>query len=84
MGEKFLSRIVAIDKTLVRSYEPGLKRQSADWYIPSSSRIARFRRVQSKLQMRMIFAYNILGVLITHKAPVAKRSTMNTTRSRVY
>jgi hypothetical protein len=34
-GRDFLSRIVAIDETWVRSYEPELKRQSAEWHTPT-------------------------------------------------
>ena len=37
----FLSRPVAIDETWVRSYEPELKRQSAEWLTPSSLRPAK-------------------------------------------
>ena len=48
-GQDFLSRIVAIDETWVRSYEPELKRQSAEWHTPSSPRLAKYRRTQSKL-----------------------------------
>ena len=47
-GQDFLSRIVAIDETWVRSYEPELKRQSAEWHTPSSPRPAKYRRTQSK------------------------------------
>ena len=43
-GQDFLSRIVAIDETWVRSYEPELKRQSAKWHTPSSPRPAKYRR----------------------------------------
>ena len=31
-GENFLNRIVAIDETWIRSYEPELKRQSSEWH----------------------------------------------------
>ena len=43
-GQDFLSRIVAIDETWMRSYEPELKRQSAEWHTPSSPRPAKYRR----------------------------------------
>ena len=55
-GQDFLSRIVAIDEMWVRSYEPELKRQSAEWHTPSSPRPAKYRRTLSKLKMLMIFA----------------------------
>ena len=74
----FLSRIVATDETWVRSYEPELKRQSAEWHTRCSPRLAKFQRVQSKLKITMIFAYNIRGaynvrgVLSTNKVPAGK------------
>ncbi len=33
-AEECLNRIVAIDETWVRSYEPELKRQSSEWHTP--------------------------------------------------
>ena len=71
-GQDFLSRIVAIDETGVRSYEPELKRQSAEWYTPSSPRPAKYRRTQSKFKMLMIFAYDRHGILISHKVESGK------------
>ena len=72
VGEDFLSRIVSIDETGVRSYESELKRQSAEWHTPSSPRYAKFWRVHSKLKMLMIFVYDIRGVFTTHKVPAGK------------
>ena len=43
-GQDFLSRTVAIDETWVRSYEPELKRQSAEWHTPSSPRPAKYQK----------------------------------------
>ena len=57
-GQDFLSRIVVTDETWVRSYELELKRQSAEWHTPSSPRLAKYRRTQSKLKTLMIFAYD--------------------------
>ena len=64
----------------MRLYDPELKKQSAEWHTPSSSRPAKFRRLKSKLKMLMIFAYDIRDVFITHKVPAGNRSMVNTNR----
>lgn len=71
-GETFLNRIVAIDETWVRSYEPELKRQSSEWHTPSSPRPAKFRRSQGNLKMLMVFAYDNTGVLSSHSVPIGQ------------
>ena len=71
-GQDFLSRIVAIDKTWVRSYELELKRQKAEWHTPSSPRPAKYRGTRSKLKMLMIFAYDRHGILTSHKVKSGK------------
>ena len=71
-GQDFLSRIVAIDETWIRSYEPEMKRQSAEWHTPSSPRPAKYRRTQSKLKMLMIFAYDRRAILTSHKVETGK------------
>ena len=71
-GQDFLSRIVAIDETWVRSYEPELKRQSAEWHIPSSLRLAKYWRTQSKLKILMIFACDRHGILTSHRVESGK------------
>lgn len=71
-GEEFLNRIVAIDETWVRSYEPELKRQSSEWHTPASPRPAKFRRSQGNLKMLMIFAYDNSGVLSSHSVPTGQ------------
>ena len=60
-------------------YEPGLRRQSAEWHTPSSSGPGDFRRVQSKLKLFIIFAYDTQGVLASNKVPAGK--TVNTASS---
>ena len=64
-GQDFLSRIVATEEMWVRSYEPELKRQSAEWHTPISPRLAKYRRTQSQLKMLVIFAYDRHGILVT-------------------
>ena len=68
-GNDFLSRIVTIDKTWVRSYEPELKSQASEWHTPNSRRPAKFRRTEGKIKMLMIYAYNIHGILTSHQVP---------------
>ena len=68
-GENFLSRIVAVDITWVRSYEPELKRQTAEWHTPSSPRPTKFWRV--KIELLIIFTYDNRGVRTTHKTPAS-------------
>lgn len=71
-GETFLNRVVAIDETWIRSYEPELKRQSAEWHTPASPRPAKFRRKQGHLKMMMIFAYDTKGILSSHRVPIGQ------------
>jgi histone-lysine N-methyltransferase SETMAR len=72
-GDSFLNRIVAIDETWIRSYEPELKSQSSEWHRSSSPRPVKFRREQSKLKQMMIFAYDAEGILIADRVPVGER-----------
>ena len=67
-GENMLKRIVTIDETWIRSFEPELKRQSSEWHTPNSSRPQIFRRSLNSPKMLMIFAYDISG-LTTHRVP---------------
>lgn len=71
-GETFLNRIVAIDETWIRSYEPELKRQSSEWHTQGSPRPIKFRRKQGNLKMMMIFAYDTRGILTSHRVPVGQ------------
>jgi len=57
-GQAFLYRIVAIDETWIKDFEPELKSQSNDWRIPTSPRPKKFRRGQSKVKQMMLFAYD--------------------------
>ena len=74
-GENFLSRIVAIDETWIRSYEPERKQQSSEWHTPASPRPIKFRRKQGNLKMMMIFAYDCVGVLAAERIPLGKTVT---------
>ena len=61
-----LNRVVAIDETWIRSFEPKLKRQSSEWHTPNSPRPVIFRRSLNCPKMLLICAYDIKGVLTTH------------------
>ena len=48
--QDFLERIVAINETWIRSYEPEMRRQSTKWHTPSSPRPAKYRRTRLNLR----------------------------------
>ena len=55
--ENMLKHILATEETWIRSFEPELKHQSAEWYTPNSPRLVKFRRSMNNPKM-MIFAYD--------------------------
>lgn len=61
--------VLSIDETLVHSYEPELKRQSAKWHTPAAPRPAKFRRTQGHLKTMVIFAYDLKVILVAHHVP---------------
>ena len=67
-----LQRIVAIDETWIRSFEPELKRQSSEWPTKDSPRPLKFRRSQNCPKLLMIFAYDFHGVLTAHRVPTGR------------
>jgi len=67
--EDFLDRVVAIDETWVRSYEPELKRQSAEWRRPGSPRPIKFRQKPSAVKLMLIAAYDTSGIVLSHYVP---------------
>ena len=71
-GDLFLKRIVAIDESWMRDYEPELKSQSSEWKGPDSPRPIKFRRQQSKVKQLRIFAYDWKGVLTAHTVPIGQ------------
>lgn len=70
--DSMLNRIVAIDETWIRSFEPELKRQSSEWHTPNSPRPVKFRRSMNCPKMLMIFAYDSIGVLASYRVPNGK------------
>lgn len=70
--DSFLDRIVTIDETWIRSFEPELKRQSMEWHTTNSPRPVKFRRSLNNPKMLMIFAYDIHGILTSHRVPTGQ------------
>jgi hypothetical protein len=68
-GQAFLYRIVTVDETWVRYFEPELMSQSNVWGNPTSPRLTKFRRSQSKAKQMMIFAYDHRGIITTDIVP---------------
>jgi histone-lysine N-methyltransferase SETMAR len=65
-GDAFLSRIIAGDECWMRSYEPELKRQSAEWCAPDSPRPKKARREASNLKSLHIVFYSSKKVLVDY------------------
>ena len=68
-GEIMLKRVVSIDETWIRSFEPELKRQSSEWLTPNSLRPMKFRRSLNNRKMLMILVYDINGLLTLPRVP---------------
>ncbi|PNF15400.1 hypothetical protein B7P43_G00941, partial [Cryptotermes secundus] len=74
-GDDFLGRIVTLDETSARSYEPHLKRQSNEWKHPCSPRPKKVHPTQSNVKAMFIVAYATDGVILHHTVP--QRKTVN-------
>ena len=64
-----LNNIITIDETWDRVYEPELKRQSAEWRHEGSRRRQKFRQNPSPVNLMVILAYNVQGVILCHFLP---------------
>ena len=60
-GNDFLGRIVAMDETWVRSYEPNLKRQSNEWKHRGCPLPKKMRPTQCAAKVMFIVVYDIYG-----------------------
>jgi len=69
-GEDFLKRIVAIDESWVRDFEPELKSQTMQWKGKGSPRGVKYRRQQSKVKQMIILAYDWHGVLVCDRVEI--------------
>ena len=67
-GNEFLQKVVAIDETWIRDFEPELKSQSSEWRGKSSPRPKKLKRAQSNMK-QMIFTYDCKGVIMTDRVP---------------
>lgn len=68
-GEGFLRRIITIDETWARAYEPQLKRQSNEWRHHGSPRKVTVRNTTTNVKAMLIIAYDCDGVIINHTVP---------------
>ena len=68
-GERFHKRIVTLDETWVRSYQPKLKRQSNQWRLIDYPWPKKYRQEQDPLKVVFVVAYDFDGVLVTHSVP---------------
>jgi hypothetical protein len=68
-GNEFLQKVVAVDETWIRDFEPELKSQSSEWRGKSSPRPKKFKKAQSNVKKMMIFAYECKGVIMTDRVP---------------
>ena len=57
-GDDFLGRIVTMDETWARSYEPNLKPQSSEWKHSGSPRPKKVRPTQCAVKVMLIVAYD--------------------------
>jgi len=64
-GNEFLQKVVAIDETWIRDFEPELKSQCSEWRGKGSPRPKKFKRAQLNVKQMMIFAYDCKGVIMT-------------------
>ena len=68
-GEKLLNNMITIHETWVRAYEPELQRQSAEWRHEGSPRRQNFRQNPSAVNLMVILAYDVPGVILCHFLP---------------
>ena len=54
-GNEFLQKVVAIDETRIRDFEPELKSQSSEWRGKVSPRPKKFKRAQSNVKQMTDF-----------------------------
>ena len=72
---RFIDRIVTGDETWVYSWDPELKRQSAEWRDRDEPRPEKARRKQGSLKVMHIFFFDTSGVIL--RWPVPAGTTVN-------
>ena len=75
-GDDFIERIVAMDETRARSYEPNMKHQSNEWKHLGSPRPKKVRPTVCAVNVMFIVAYDIDEVILHHA--VLPRQSVNT------
>ena len=75
-GENLQNNIITVDETWVRAYEPELKRQSTEWRHEGSPRRQKFRQNPSPVNLIVILAYDLQGVILCHMVKMLMHSTM--------
>ena len=68
-ADSSLRRIIVLDETRDRSYEPLLRRQSNEWRHHGSPRKTVERRTPTNVKVMVIVAYDCDGVILTHAVP---------------
>ena len=66
----FLNRIVASDESWAHSWEPELKRQSAEWRLPEEGRPMKAKRSQGGLKVLHVTFFDQHGVILDWPVPV--------------
>ena len=64
-----MNNIITIDETWVRTYEPELKSQTADWRYEGSPRRQKFRQNLPPVKLMVILVYDVQGVILCHFVP---------------
>jgi histone-lysine N-methyltransferase SETMAR len=68
-GDSFLQRIVAGDETWVHSWEPELKRQSAEWLTKEEPRPKKVAGSQFGMKVMHVIFFNYAGILLDWPVP---------------
>lgn len=71
----FLNRIVAADESWAHSWEPELKRQSAEWRLPEEGRPMKAKRSQGGMKVLHVSFFDRCGVILDW--PVPHGTTVN-------
>ncbi|GFR20096.1 histone-lysine N-methyltransferase SETMAR [Trichonephila clavata] len=64
--ERVLHRIITLDETCARSYQPELKWQSNEWRHYGSPRRSNILQNPNNVKMMVIFVYDCHGVILKH------------------
>jgi hypothetical protein len=74
-GESFLRRIITLDESCAKSYEPQMKRQSSEWRHYGSPQKSEVRQNPSNVKVMVILMYDYDGVVLKHTIP--QQQTVN-------